>query len=237
MPSGYPDDPLSPNKPLIFAVLDEQYRDPRRRWESLKLHRLLKWLWDPDKSTNAAAAKTYIGKLKGYGPLGQRYADLNGHVRLSRVPELLGQLSNDPATTRAHVDEDWFGGNGPFQWLPEPTSAGRERETLFLDAMIAALDASLGLQSVEKCHPDNWADDDHAGSWPPLANDPKGENTAPSTIERLYARLDVEALVRNRPIDFYSVTDDTPRYEVVVARGPERIIVTTLTPGMVKRRK
>ena len=237
MPSGYPDDPFSPNKPLIFAVLDEQYADPRRRWESLKLHRLLQWLWDPVAKTKNAQARAFIKTLTAYGPLGQCYADLLGHVRLSRVPELLGQLSNDPATTREHVDKDWFGENGPYVWSPTTALTGPQRELAFLEGMIRALDASLGLDSVAPGHPDTWADYDRR-PWPPLMNDPADvQQDAPPSIERLYSPLRVRDLVRNRPIDFYSVTDATDRYEVVVATGPQRVAMVTLTPGMRRKKK
>lgn len=110
MPPGFPGG--GDNQPPPFVALDALHATPEGRWESLKLLRLLQWLWRgtagwPPAAPNAAAS-AYVATLTTLGPLVTpppisfpglpaptpyqlRYADLLtiNPVRLSRVAYML----------------------------------------------------------------------------------------------------------------------------------------------------
>jgi hypothetical protein len=185
--------------------------------------------------THPAAADAFLRTLTSASALGVRYADLVGPPdalpRLSQALELAGHLTLNPETSRAHLDNDWFGAGAQYGWAPQPVDAngspilGPARERIVIDAWIPALEASLGLEA-DGDDPAQWKSKD--SQWPRFA-----PMSAHATVkQKLLAPLDITTITRDRPIDYFWHKTNIPEFRMLGLYGPRRIAIVVLTPGM-----
>jgi hypothetical protein len=187
VPAGFPSGPANLHQPPPFLALDALHSNGQGRWETLKLLRLLAWIWSGPGWPNVvpdAATAAFINGLAP-GPTGLNYSTLLAHPRLSQVALMLGiaNTSNNPLVTNVHhIDHDWFadlpksaGANPPihpFRWKTTPVTGAQTRERNFIEKLISALDRSLGLDTVLfGSSPATWTSGgpDH---WPTLQGNP-----------------------------------------------------------------